>query len=137
MDRLANAHRFNPDLLLNFGVHYRGARGNDRIPEVLALATPYSGSSMETRLRMLIIDAGLPRPQVQWVVQDERARTAIWLDLAWPEHKIGIEYEGEVHASPEVVLRDAATRGWSTAAGGSTATRSSRCTGSPGGSSTS
>ena len=107
VDRLANAHRFNPDLLLHFGAHYRGARGNDRIPEVLARATPYAGSPMETRLRLLIVDAGLPRPQVQWVVQDELARTAVWLDLAWPEYKIGIEYEGEVHATPEVVLRDA------------------------------
>jgi hypothetical protein len=107
VDRLANAHRFNPDLLLRFRLYYRRARGNDRIPEVLALATPYSGSPMETRLRLLIINAGLPRPQVQWVVQDEQTRTAVWLDLAWPEHKIGIEYEGEVHASPEAVLRDA------------------------------
>jgi hypothetical protein len=107
VDRLANAHRFNPDLLLNFRLHYRRARGNDRIPEVLALASPYSGSPMETRLRLLIIDAGLPRPRVQWVVQDERARTAVWLDLAWPDLKIGIEYEGEVHAGPEAVLRDA------------------------------
>ncbi len=106
VDRLANVHRFNPDLLLDFGVHYRGARGNDRIPEVLARATPYSGSPMETRLRLLIVDAGLPRPQVQWVVQDERSRTAVWLDLAWPEHRIGIEYEGEVHAAPDAVLRD-------------------------------
>jgi hypothetical protein len=31
---------------------------------------------------------------VQWVVQDVAARTAIWLDLAWPELMIGIEYEG-------------------------------------------
>jgi hypothetical protein len=107
VDRLANVHRFDPGLLLNFSVHYRGARGTDRIPEVLARATPYSGSPMETRLRLLIIDAGLPRPEVQWVVQDEQARTAIWLDLAWPEYKIGIEYEGEVHATPEAVLRDA------------------------------
>jgi hypothetical protein len=33
VDRLANAHRFNPDLLLNFRLHYHRARGNDRIPE--------------------------------------------------------------------------------------------------------
>jgi very-short-patch-repair endonuclease len=106
VDRLANAHRFHPDLLLNFGVHYRYARGNQRIAEVLAEATPYSGSPMETRLRMLVVDAGLPRPKIQWVVQDERARTAVWLDLAWPELKIGIEYEGDVHTTSERVLRD-------------------------------
>ncbi len=63
---------------------------------------------------------GLPRPQVQWVVQDVLARTAVGLDLARPEHEIGIEYEGEgeVHAWPEAVPRDArrytrlVDRGW-------------------------
>ncbi len=106
VDRLANRHRFNPDLLLNFCVRYRGRRGVARLPEVLSLATPYSGSPMETRLRLLIVDAGLPRPQVQWVVQDPDSRTAVWLDLAWPELMIGVEYEGEVHTEPGRVRRD-------------------------------
>ena len=61
---------------------------------------------METRLRLLLVRAGQPRPQVQWVVQDEVAREAVWLDLAYPEHKIGIEYDGAEHLRPERVLRD-------------------------------
>ncbi|MET0188248.1 MAG: hypothetical protein ABW212_04560 [Pseudonocardia sediminis] len=118
VDRLANEHRFPPDVLLNFSVRYRGARGVDRVPDVLACTTPYSGSPMESRLRMLITDAGLPRPRVQWVVQDVAARTAVWLDLAYPEHRVAIEYEGEGHTVPEEVLRDAGRytrlvdRGW-------------------------
>lgn len=46
------------------------------------------------------------------------ARRAVWLDLAYPEHMIGIEYEGEAHASTEWVLRDVGRytrlvdRGW-------------------------
>jgi very-short-patch-repair endonuclease len=61
---------------------------------------------METRLRMLIVGAGLPRPEVQWVVQDPGTRTAFWLDLAWPELRIGIEYDGKPHTDPAGVLRD-------------------------------
>ena len=57
-------------------------------------------------MRMLLVLAGLPRPEVQFPVQDEVRRRAVWLDLAYPAHRIGIEYEGEGHASPEVVLRD-------------------------------
>jgi len=106
VDGLANTHRFHPDLLLHFAVHYRGARGNDRVPDVLAAASPYAGSPMETRLRLVIINGGLPRPRVQWPVQDEQRRTVIWLDLAYPELGIGIEYEGEEHTAPERVLRD-------------------------------
>lgn len=107
VDALANRHRFSPDLLLHFANRCRGARGVDGIPEVLAYADRWAGSPMESRLRMLIVASGLPRPQAQWVVQDPRTRTAIWLDLAYPEHMIGIEYEGNDHTTPTAVLRDA------------------------------
>ena len=108
VDRLANRHRFHPALLLDLAARYRGHRGVAQIPGVVALASPYSGSPMETRLRLLIIGAGLPPPCVQWVVQDVTTRTAFWLDLAWPEPKIGIEYEGEPHTERGRVLRDIA-----------------------------
>ncbi|MDN5857843.1 MAG: endonuclease domain-containing protein, partial [Pseudonocardia sp.] len=108
VDRLANRHRFAPDLLLHVGASHRGGRGSDVINETLVWTSPYSGSPMETRLRLLIERAGLPRPAVQWVVQDPVTRTAVWLDLAWPDHMIGIEYEGEVHADAAAVRRDTA-----------------------------
>lgn len=106
VDALANRHRFSPDLLLHFANRYRGARGNDGLPEVLAHADRRAGSPMETRLRMLLVRAGLPRPQSQWVVPDEQARTAVWIDLAYPDQRVGIEYEGEVHTAPDAVRRD-------------------------------
>lgn len=118
VDRLANEHRFPPDLLLHFTTHYRGGPGTARLCATLAHANPYAGSPMETRLRMIVIGAGLPRPEVQWVVQDAVARTAVWLDLAWPTHRIGVEFEGAGHTAPVEVLRDAGRytrlvdRGW-------------------------
>ena len=118
VDRLANRHRFSPDLLLHFSTHYRGGPGTARLCRTLAYADPHAGSPMESRLRMIIVQAGLPRPKVQWVVQDVEARTAVWLDLAWPEHRIGVEFEGGGHTAPVEVLRDAGRytrlvdRGW-------------------------
>jgi hypothetical protein len=108
VDALARACGFEPDTLLLTAARYLGSRGNDRVPEVLTYADPRAGSPMETRLRLLIVCAGLPRPEVQWVVQDESARTAVWLDLAYPAHRIGIEYDGEVHTGSSAVLRDIA-----------------------------
>jgi hypothetical protein len=108
VDRLANRHGFHPDRLLELHGRYRGRRGVARVPGVVALASPYAGSPMETRLRLLVLGAGLPPPCVQWVVQDPATRTAFWLDLAWPELKIGIEYEGEPHTERRRVLRDIA-----------------------------
>ncbi|GAA1242835.1 hypothetical protein GCM10009609_02850 [Pseudonocardia aurantiaca] len=106
VDALANRHRFAPDLLRHFAVRYAGVRGNDGVAEVLAHADWRAGSPMETRLRMVMVQCGLPRPEAQWVVQDERARSAVWLDLAYPEYLIGVEYEGEGHTDPAVVLHD-------------------------------
>jgi very-short-patch-repair endonuclease len=108
VDALARTGGFEPDLLLNFAARYQGARGTRGMAEVLTYADRRSGSPMETRLRLLLMRAGLPRPQVQWVVQDEVARTAVWLDLAYPEHRIGIEYDGEVHTTPDAVRLDIA-----------------------------
>lgn len=118
VDALSRRHGFSPDLLLNFVRHFPGARGVDGMTEALSYADRRSGSPMESRLRLLLVLAGLPRPRTQWVVQDERARRAVWLDLAYPERMIGIEYEGELHTTPEAVLRDAGRytglvdRGW-------------------------
>lgn len=107
VDALAHRFRFNPDLLLNFAVRYPRARGVRNLAEVLTHADRRAMSPMETRLRMLLVLAGLPRPVAQHPVQDPPARTAVWLDLAYPDRRIGIEYEGEQHARPEAVLRDA------------------------------
>ncbi len=106
VDTLARAKRFHPDLLLNYAARFPGARGVDRLYEVLSLADRCSGSPMETRLRLLLVLAGLPRPRSQWVVQDPELRRAVWLDLAYPEHRIGIEYDGEEHVDPQRVRRD-------------------------------
>ena len=106
VDRLSNVHRFNPDLLLHFTARYRGARSTDGLIRALVDACPYACSPMETRLRLLLVDAGLPPPRVQWVVQDPVARTAVWLDLAYPRHRVGIEYDGREHADPDRVLLD-------------------------------
>lgn len=106
VDALANAHDFAPDLLLCFGAKYQGARGNLDLAEVLTLADRRAASPMETRLRLVLVLGGLPRPQAQWPVQDEQTRTVRWLDLAYPDARIGVEYDGSVHTEPDAVLRD-------------------------------
>jgi hypothetical protein len=125
VDALANAHGFAPEALWDLAARHPGVRGVGGLGEVLAHADRRAGTPMETRLRLVVVQAGLPAPEVQWAVQDERARTAVWLDLAHPEHKIGIEHDGAVHTRPDAVLRTSpATRHCWTAAGGSTGTPS-------------
>ncbi|MDN5915264.1 MAG: DUF559 domain-containing protein [Pseudonocardia sp.] len=106
VDALARTQQFNPDLLLNFAVRYPRTRGVAGLPEVLALADRRSGSPPETRLRLLLVRAGLPRPDVQHPVLDDVRQRAVWLDLAYPECRVAVEYEGADHTVPERVLRD-------------------------------
>jgi len=106
VDALANRGRFTPDEVLRMNALHPAMRGCARIPEVVALADPRAGSRPETLLRLLLVDSGLPRPEVQWVVQDPVAQEAVWLDLAYVEQRVGIEYEGKPHTEPERVLRD-------------------------------
>ncbi len=107
VDRIANVARIDPALMLHVAAAYPQARGNSSVAEVAAHADARSGSPAESRLRMLLVLAGLPPPQAQWAVQDPVSRTAVWLDLAYPEHLVGIEYEGAHHTERAAVLRDA------------------------------
>jgi hypothetical protein len=54
-------------------------------------------SPMETRLRCLLIEAGLPRPEVQSDVRDNEGRFLARADLDYPTAKLIIEYDGGNH----------------------------------------
>lgn len=56
-------------------------------------------SAMESRLRLLLVLAGLPEPVVNLAVRDElTGRVRYRIDLAYPRWKIAIEYDGRQHA---------------------------------------
>jgi len=52
---------------------------------------------MEARLRMLLIGAGLPRPQVQVALYDDQGRFLARTDLYYPDHRLALEYDGGTH----------------------------------------
>ena len=52
---------------------------------------------METRLRWLLIQAGLPRPEVQTKLHDSRGRFIGRADLYYPHARLVIEYDGANH----------------------------------------
>lgn len=106
VDALANRGRFEPDSLLYLAAYHRGARGIGHLADVLTLADRRAESPMETRLRLVLVLRGLPHPAVQHPVLDDERRQAVWLDLAYPDKGIGIEYEGAVHTEPDRVLAD-------------------------------
>jgi very-short-patch-repair endonuclease len=72
-------------------------RGIRRYERVLELVDGGAESPQESRLRVRLMLAGLPRPQTQYVVLS-RGRFVARLDLGWPEYRLGMEYDGQDHA---------------------------------------
>ncbi|WP_181905655.1 endonuclease domain-containing protein [Microbacterium bovistercoris] len=70
--------------------------GCRKIADALSRAREHVESPKETETRLLLIAAGLPEPVVQHEVHDG-ARLIARIDLAYPELKIAIEYEGDGH----------------------------------------
>jgi very-short-patch-repair endonuclease len=112
IDAVANACRLDPSEVLSLAQRHPDARGSRNLRRAVALADRRAGSPMETRLRLVLVLRGLPKPEVQFPVLDDVCHRAVWLDLAYPDHRIGIEYEGADHARPERVLRDADRYTW-------------------------
>ncbi|HEX6349901.1 MAG TPA: DUF559 domain-containing protein [Candidatus Dormibacteraeota bacterium] len=54
-------------------------------------------SPMESRLRILLVRAGLPRPIAQAVLKDEAGRPLARVDLYYPSVRLVIEYDGSTH----------------------------------------
>ena len=60
-------------------------------------AEPQSASPMETRLRMILVLAGLPRPKAQVPIFDSNGRFLGRPDLYYEKQRLGIEYDGSGH----------------------------------------
>lgn len=91
---------------------FRGRRGVRQLRELIALANPLAESSGESFTRIAILDAGFPEPQLQhWV--EEGGRPIYRLDLAYPHHKVAVEYDGRTfHESKAARQRDQHRRRW-------------------------
>jgi hypothetical protein len=55
-------------------------------------------SPMESRLRLLLVLAGLPEPVVNHPLRDDTGRVRYRLDLAYPQWRVAVEYDGRQHA---------------------------------------
>jgi very-short-patch-repair endonuclease len=75
----------------------RGSKGIVRFRQIADLAEPGAESPMETRLRLLLMLAGLPRPQTQVRLHDDRGRFLGRVDLFYPASRLAIEYDGGTH----------------------------------------
>ncbi|BBZ41259.1 hypothetical protein MCNS_43220 [Mycobacterium conspicuum] len=74
---------------------HKGARGVRQCRDALALMDGGAQSPKETWLRLILIDAGLPRPVTQIKVTD--GLLVAYLDMGWEGPKVALEYDGDQH----------------------------------------
>ena len=63
-------------------------------------------SAMETHLRLAVVDAGFPEPALNIDVRGDDGAFLGRVDMAWQEHRIALEYDGDHHRERETFRND-------------------------------
>ena len=102
-DRIVHAHDplASIDDLGRAVERHRG-RGIRSLHQALPLVSDRSDSGRETRVRSAILGRGLPSPIAQHRVLDHAGRLIGIADLAFPEYRTLLEYEGDHHRTGRV-----------------------------------
>ena len=96
LDALMHATPFSFEDVSLLAKRHRGARGLRRLDEVLPLVDGGAASPRESWLRLLLIDAGLPRPATQIPINDGWRPVGL-LDMGWEDYMVAVEYDGDQH----------------------------------------
>lgn len=97
LDALARATGFKVDDVLRVAKCHPRSPGLRRLETALELVDPGAQSPRESYLRLLLIDAGFPRPQTQIPVLGGDGIPLAYLDLGWEENLVAVEYDGDQH----------------------------------------
>lgn len=93
LDALAHATWLKAADVMAVADNHPRARGIRRLRAVLELVDGGAESPQESRLRLLLVKAGLPKPQTQIEFPDLRIR----VDMGWRDWKVAVEYDGIQH----------------------------------------
>ena len=97
LDALAQATGVAADDILELTQRYPGTHGVRRCREAVSLMDAGAQSPQETRLRLLLVDKGYPRPRTQIPMLDQYGYPFAYLDMGWRDMTIAVEYDGEHH----------------------------------------
>jgi very-short-patch-repair endonuclease len=79
---------------------------------MVGLADGKSESGGESRMRLRLVDMGLPRPELQIPVEDMYGVGRFRLDMGWRHWRLALEYDGEEFHGPDSEEHDEARREW-------------------------
>jgi hypothetical protein len=97
LDALAQATGFQLDGVARIAARHPGVRGLRQLETILDLVDPGAQSPRESYLRLLLVEAGLPRPRTQIPVLGTDGIPIAYLDLGWEDRMVAVEYDGDQH----------------------------------------
>lgn len=97
VDALAHETHLDPNELITYAAQHPRWRGVRLVQQVADLMDAGAESAPESRLRLALVFGGLPQPATQYVIRDRVGNFIARVDLAYPELRIAIEYDGEDH----------------------------------------
>ena len=96
-DAATNKRLISVPLLESWVSRHAGRHGIKKLRRVVELIEPKAESPMETRLRMVLVLGGLPRPKAQVPIKNQAGRFVGRPDLFYEGSRLAIEYDGAVH----------------------------------------
>jgi very-short-patch-repair endonuclease len=96
-DAALHSRRVRLEQLELWATSHRRWRGIRKLRRVLRFVEPAAESPMESRLRMVLVLAGLPRPKAQVPIHDAAGGFVGRPDLYYETARLAIEYDGDVH----------------------------------------
>ena len=96
-DIALHARLVSLDQLRSWAHSHAGRAGIQNLRRAIGLVEPAAESPMESRLRMLLILGGLPRPKAQVSIHDRTGQFVGRPDLYYESCRLGIEYDGTGH----------------------------------------
>lgn len=101
LDSLLRATDFKADEVLAVLDDHPRVRGRRRVAGLLDLMDAGAQSPRETWLRLVLIEAGFPRPRTQIPVCAADGYPRYYLDMGWEEFMVAVEYDGEQHRTDD------------------------------------
>ncbi|MFG1930500.1 hypothetical protein ACGFK1_07560 [Mycobacterium sp. NPDC048908] len=105
LDASLHSTRCTREDLENAVREQKGRRGIVHVRELLPYADGRAESGMESEARLVMIDYGVPLPELQYEIQGRDGTYRV--DFAWPEQRLAAEYESFAwHSGRTEMVRD-------------------------------
>ncbi|WP_069166302.1 DUF559 domain-containing protein [Nocardia altamirensis] len=97
LDALCAATGLVPSEIATVARAHPGMRGVGRLSTIVDLIDGGAESPPESHTRLLLVDAGLPKPTTQLVVRDAYGAFVARVDMGWEPWRVAVEYDGAQH----------------------------------------